>query len=245
MAISATFDTRNNGAIFEKYYRFAEQRLERAALIATDRAVTEAKGDLRTAMQAARLGGLGNAISSTSDIKKGRGVYRVGKGFRASGVLFIRTTSPRTVGAIEAYTQGADIRPRKGRYLWIPTDDVQRLVGKGKDRRRLEPGLWVQSGLDRRIGPLVRIKSVNGYPLLTVQNVGVSAAGKKRSARSRTKSGRPRKGQVAKAFIVAFIGIPYTSRAARINVRSIVRVAQGQMQNYFYQALGRDFDNAY
>lgn len=239
MRLSARISTDQFGAAFSDYYRFAEQRMERAALIATDRAAREATNDIRTAMQASRLGRLGNAIGSTSDLKKGRGVYRVGAGWRASGVVYARSKSERTLGALESYTRGAEIRPRRGRWLWIPTDEIQRLVGKGGNRRRLEPRMWQSAGLDRKIGPLEPVKSVNGNPLLVVKNVGVSAAGKKRSARSLTKSGRPRKGQVQRAFVVAFIAIPYTSRQARVDIESIVKVAQDQAGNYFFEALGR------
>lgn len=240
MALSARLQPGQRGAAFEEYYRRAEQRFERAALIATDRGAREAKEDIRGAFRASGLGRLGNAIGHTSDLAKGRGVHRfAGGGWRASGVLFVRSQSERTLGAIESYTQGATIRPRKGRWLWFPSDDIQRLVGKGKQRQRLTPALWSKSGLDTRIGPLVMIRSVNGYPLLVVQNVGVSAAGKKRSARSLTKSGRARKGQVAKQFVVAFIGIPYTARQQRVDVKNILRVTQGQLINYYQQALGR------
>ena len=41
-----------------------------------------------------------------------------------------------------AYTRGADIGPVKGRWLWIPTPEIQRLAGSGKSRRRVTPGNW-------------------------------------------------------------------------------------------------------
>jgi hypothetical protein len=75
--------------------------------------------------------------------------------------------------------------------------------------------------MDAKVGRLELIRSVDGRPLLIVRNVGVSAEGKRRSARSLTKSGRARKGQIRKEFIVAFIAIPRTARAARIDVSAI------------------------
>ncbi len=238
--ISARIDASRFDAAFSEYYRFAEQRAERAALIATDRGRTIALNRLRGDMQAAGLGGLGRAISSTSDLSRGQPVHRLPNGgFSASGGLFIRTRSERTVGAIEAYTKGAAIRPRKGRWLWFPTENIQRFVGSRANRQRLTPALWEKSGLDRRVGPLTLIRSVNGYPLLVVKNVGVAMSGQKRSARSLTKSGRARKGQVAREMVVAFIGIPFTSRQARVDVTAIMREVQQQLPQMFLDALGR------
>lgn len=237
MAISARLDPGAFQSAFSSYYRFAEQRAERAALIATDRARKIALTRLRGEMQGASLGRLGQAISSTSDLENGKGIHRTGGGgFSASGTVFIRSGSERTRGAIEAYTQGADIRPIKGRWLWIPTDNIPRLGG---GRRRLTPGTWASSGMERKIGPLVFIRAANGNPLLIVRNVGVSAAGKIRSARSLTRRGAPRRGQVAAEMIVAFIGIPRTSRAARVDVTAVMRSVQAELPSLFFQALGR------
>lgn len=225
---------------FSDFRRGAIQRMERAALVATDRAAQIAKRTIRAEMQGANLGRLGNAIDANSDLSRGDGIKRLADGgFSASGAVFIRSKSARTRGAIESYTQGASIRPVRGRWLWIPTDEIQRLGGSGKARERLTPGNWVKFGMDRKIGPLTVIRSVNGYPLMVVKNVGVSEAGSRRSARSLTRSGRARKGQVAKEFIVAFIGIPHTARAARIDVTAIMRKVQADLPRLFNEALGR------
>lgn len=233
--LSARLDTSQFGAAFSDWYRFSEQRLERAALIATDRGRSIALRSIRSQMQAAGLGRLGNAISSTSDLEQSGEVHRRGGGFSASGVVFVRSKSERTLGAIESYTRGAQIRPVRSRWLWIATDNIPRLTGK----YRMTPELYVRNGFERKIGPLVRVKSVNGYPLLVVEVAGVSNSGAKRSARSLTKSGRARKGQVAKQFVVAFYGIPHTARSARIDVTAIMREAQAQLPQLAMQALGR------
>jgi len=234
--LSARLDTSHFDAAFSDFYRFAEQRMERAALIATARGANEAKADVRAAMSSAGLGGLGNAIGDRSDLAAGRGVHRyAGGGFSASGELYIRSRSERTRGAIDSYTRGAEITPR-GRWLWIPTDQIPR-IGTGK--KRLTPATWVASGMERRIGPLVFVRSINGNPLLVVKNASVALSGKTRSARALNKNGRAKKGMVERAFIVAFIGIPRTARTARVDVGQILRVTQGQLTNYFYEALGR------
>ena len=238
MALSARLDMSRAGGAFDDWYRFAEQRMERAALIATDRAATQGKADVRAAMSSAGIGRLGNAIGSTSDLKQGGRVHRRSNGFSASGILYVRSRSERTLGAIEAYTEGANILPRKGRWLWFPSDEIRRIGGTGSEKRRLTPGNWVKFGMDRKIGPLVRVTTQSGRPLLIVKDVGVNRAGKARSARARTKRGGLRKGDVA-VSIIAFIGIPRTSREARVDVRHVLSVVQGQMPNYFAEALGR------
>ncbi len=221
---------------FASYRRFAEQRMEAAALIATDRARMIALQDIRSAMIAAGLGRLGNALGSSSDMASGAGVHRYGNGgFSASGVVFIRSGSERSRGAIEAYTQGAQIRPVRGRWLWIATDAIPRVT----NRERMTPELYRRNGFDRKIGPLTMIRSVNGYPLLVARNVGVAASGAPRSARSLTKSGRARSGQVAKEIVVCFIGIPNTARAARVDVAAICKSVSDRMPDLFFQALGK------
>jgi hypothetical protein len=235
MRLNARVERGNFDAAFSDYYRFAEQRAERAALIATKKGARIAVNNIRSAMQSAALGRLGNAIKDTSDADKGRIHRYPNGGFSASGVVFVRSKSERTLGAIEAYTQGADIKPVRGRWLWIATDALPRVTGKF----RMTPELYMKNGFDRKIGPLIRIRSVNGYPLLAVKNVGVSEAGMKRSAKSLTKAGYPRKGQVQRELVVLFIGIPRTSRAARVDVPAIMRSVAAELPALFYEALGR------
>ncbi len=194
------------------------------------------KSRVRQDMSAAGLGRLGQALGSTSDFRKGQ-VYREAGGWSASGVVYVRSKSERTVGAIEAYTRGANIRPVKSPWLWIPTDNIQRMVGRGKDRRRLTPSLWKSSGLESRIGPLEMIESVNGYPLLVVKTGAVAMTGKARSLRGRLKSGRAPKGFQNRDFIVAFIGIPFTSRTARVSISRIAREVMTQLPRLYAEAL--------
>ena len=192
---------------------------EQLALDVSDRAARQAQRAIRADMASAGLGRLGQAIGMTSDKIKGRGVYREGGVSRASGILFIRSRSPRTVGAIISYTEGSQILPVRGRFLWFPTENAQRVIGRGADRARLTPALWRQRGLDQKIGPLIRLRSVNGNPILAVRNVGVSqVAGGRTRARGLTRRGVPRRGDVLKELVVMFIGIPRTSRQARVNV---------------------------
>jgi hypothetical protein len=213
--------------------RAFDNKIQQAALRATDRAATKAKEQIRSDMAAAGLGKLGMALGSGSDLKKGGRVHRQGDGWSVSGWVFVRSGSKRSRGAIEAYTQGAEIKPRKGRWLWIPSRDIQRLVGKGRDRRRLTPALWNENGLDTRIGPLQLVPNINGRPLLVVKTGAVAATGRARSLRGRLKSGKAPRGFVNREFVVAFIGIPYTSRQARARPAEIARKVAADMSRDF------------
>ena len=193
------------------------QRLERAALVATHKASLDAKREVRAAFGSAGLGGLQNAIIQFSDLEKGK-VYRRGKdGFSASGGLAINTTNERTVGAIISYTEGAEIAPIKGRWLWFSTNEIPRKVG----RQRMTPELYKKSGLEQSMGELVYVRGINGRPLLVIKNAAVG--GPRGLVGKRNKSGGLRKGFQEKAFVVAFIGIPRTSRQRRVDVLQIVQ----------------------
>ena len=101
----------------------------------------------------------------------------------------------------------------------------------------MTPELYVKNGFEQKIGALVYVKSVNGNPLLVVKSASVALSGRTRSAKSRTKTGLLKKGQGAKEFIVAFIGIPRTSRAARVDVSAVMRSVQAELPNLFLKAL--------
>ncbi|WP_156313491.1 hypothetical protein [Erythrobacter sp. SG61-1L] len=220
---------------YRQYQQLLDRRREAAALIASERAAQLGKTETRRAMQGGRLGRLGQAIEATSDYRKGTVHRQSGGGFSTSGIVYVRTKSDRTVGAIEAYTEGADIKPVRSRWLWIATDDIPRVTG----RYRMTPQKWKDGGFDSKIGPLEIVPSVNGNPLLVVKNVGVNIAGRKRSARSLTRRGTLRKGQIEKKFLVAFIGIPRTSRSARVNIAAVRYAIRQKLPQIYLDALGR------
>ena len=226
--------------VFSDVERFARARSEAAALEATKNGARRAVLRIRDEMKSAGLGRLGNALGNSSDLEKRGAVYRRGDGFSASGVVFVRSKSERSRGAIESYTQDStQISPVRGRWLWIPTEAMQRVAGKGKAKRRLTPGNWQQLGMESKLGPLRYLKSVNGWPLLAVENVGVSKTGASRSARSLTKKGYARKGQVKRELLVCFVAIPRTSRQARVDAPAIMRSVAAELPALFNEALGR------
>jgi hypothetical protein len=206
--------------------RAFENSIQQDALRATDRAAASAKTRIRTEMAAAGLGRLGNALGSGSDLKQSGVVHRRGDSWSASGWVFVRSGSKRSRGAIEAYTEGANIRARNpSGLLWFPTDDIMRYArvplpssgGNSSGRVRLTPKLWDRT-YAARFGRLFRIGNT-----LFVKNATLSLAGKPRSLKARTKRGKVPKGQVGRELIAAFIGIPQTSRSARIDPRAIVQ----------------------
>jgi hypothetical protein len=204
---------------FKEFERYCTQRLEKAALRATQRAAKQATNDVRAAMRSAGLGRLSNAIGSGSDLTKTGTVHREGERFSASGWIHIRGRSPRTLGAIESFTEGTEIGPKRGKWLAIVTQQIQQKVG----RKRMTPDLYRSSGLEQKLGPLVFIQTSPTEALLVVENVSVDKFARAgRRARALPKSGRARGARRKADFIVAFVLIRRTSRAARVNPNQII-----------------------
>lgn len=206
----------------EAYRRDVQQRLERASVRTVDTVARRGRAEIRERMAGAGLGRLGNAVGASADEAV---VRSTGDRFSVSARFFARSRSERTLGTLAAYGQGADIAPVRGRWLWVATDNIPRV----SKRERLTPALWRENGLDKRIGPLIMIRSVNGFPLLAVESVGVDISGRRRSAKSLTKGGGPRKGQVRRDLVIAFVGIPRTSRAARVNITEILEGIRAEL----------------
>lgn len=236
--MSGTSVTIGRPGQFEQFRRFAVRALEQASLRATDRAAREAVRNIRADMRRAKLGRLGNAIGAGSDKAKTGAVYRRGKEeFSASGWLHIRGRSERTLGVIEAYTEGADIRPRKGAWLWIPTQQVQQKVG----RQRMTPALYQKAGFEERLGPLVFIQRSPAEAWLIVENVSVDKFGRHgRRARRLPKSGRARGARRKADFVVAFVGLRRTSRAARIDPTTIIAAAAARVPDFLGEELAKE-----
>lgn len=227
-------------AYVDQYFDGVTRDLEGALLRATQQGARRLKNSIRQAMAGAGLGRLGKAFGDTSDLAKG-GIQRrySNGGFSASGTVYVRSKSDRTLGAIQSYVEGSTIAPVRGRWLWIPTDAMQRVAGQGKNKRRLTPGNWAELGMEAKLGPLRYLKSVNGWPLAAVENVGVSATGAARSARSLTKRGMARKGQVRKELLVCFVAIPRTSRAARIDIQALLNQVAGELPALIRNEIGK------
>jgi hypothetical protein len=231
--VKLNLDTR---LFLSAYKGFVIPEFQRAALTATDRARTIAQNDLRAAMRGAGLGRLPNAIGSSSDKSKGRGIHRTPTGFSASGTVYVRGESERTRGAIEAYTEGANILPLKGQWLWIATPEIP----SRSARKRMTPALYRSSGLEAKIGPLIFVRGrTSNEALLIVKNVTVDRAGRSGKARRLPKRGAVGATRVKKDSIIAFIGIKRTVRTARVNPRAIFAQVQRQLPALFEAAINK------
>lgn len=225
-------------AEFNEFRRNGIQIIERAAIASVGKIAARGKSVIRSDMAGAGLGRLGNAIGASSDADTGQVKRFPGEDFKTRALFFARTRSPRTLGALEAYTQGATITPRRGRWLWIATPEAGRLIGSGRNRRRMTPDEYRKGG--EKLGPLVFLRAPNGSPLLAVRNVGVSAVGARGGrARSLTKKGLPRKGDRSREIVVLFVGIPHTSRAARVDLTAIFRSLRSDLATEFDRQLAK------
>lgn len=220
--------------LYRDLERSIRQKAEQALLQSSHEAGRIASSRIKRAMGAAGLGRLGNAIDASSDLEKGGRVHRSPRGVSASSAIHLKTRSERTVGAIKAYTEGATIRPRGGGWLWIPSPELQRRVKGGK---RVTPANWRASGLEQRIGPLVKIPGKHaGEVLLIVPAVTVRQEGRP-SPRRLPKSGKARAGRVLRENFVAFTGIRSTSRQARVDPHAIIDGVRREMPALLARAL--------
>lgn len=225
---------RPSPGVLQNYRRFAIQRSEKAALIATDRASAGSKLGDRQDMASAGLGRLGFALGSGSDLQKNGKVHRFGaSGFRASGWVFVRSRSERTLGTIQIYSEGGSILPTKG-WLWMPTGNVPKRVG----RYKMTPKRYMASPLASSIGPLVQIPGRHdGEALLVVRNVTTRLSGRPNPRRA-PRSGRARAGREVQDMIVMFVGIRRTSRTQRVDPAARHRQQQALLPTYWHEAIG-------
>ncbi|BAI95838.1 hypothetical protein Sj15T_01770 [Sphingobium sp. TA15] len=207
-------------AQFRELERQIREKAESALLKASHQGGKIAVGRIQGAMARAGLGRLGNAVEASSDLEKGGRLHRSSaREVSASSAVHLKSRNERTVGAIEAYTRGANIRPRNARWLWIPSPELQRRVKGGG---RVEPSNWKSSGLEQRIGPLVQIPGKHsGEVLLIVPAVTVATSGKARPRRL-PKRGGVRPGRELRENFIAFTGIRSTSRQARVDPLQII-----------------------
>lgn len=220
---------------FDEFERRAREALKAAALRGTDRAARQATTGVREQMRGAGLGRLANAVGGGSDLRKGRGVHEKAGGFSASGWINVRGGSERTRGAIEAYTQGATITGRNGSWLAIATDEIPKRAG----RQRMTPKLYAAMGLEQRIGPLIFLKSKRpGEALLVVRNVTTDRFG--RAGRARAFKGRLGATREHRPFIIAFVLVRTTTRAARFNPTTAVAAATAMLPALIAEELRKE-----
>lgn len=218
-----------------RFRRATLERLGQAAARASDTAGRRAKEDIQTAMEVARLGRLKGAVSYTSNRRRGkvpsltleRGRFRVGALVYARG-------SERSLGAFQAYSEGATIRSRRGGWLWIATDAIPRRAG----RFRMTPARYRALGFEERIGPLVPIPGRSpGERLLIVKDVTVHRI-RGNQARRLPKRGSIGATRERRDVIVAFVGIRMTARQRRFEPLDVVRAWGRRLPHLIRAELG-------
>lgn len=207
-----------------------QHAMNTAAHIATDRASREAQQQIRSAMRSAGLGKLTQAVGQTSSLRK-----RAGTPY---GVIYAKGgDESRAGGALEAYSQGATITARSGKWLAFPTRAVQRMVGKGRGRRRLTPSLYKSSGLEASLGRLHFRPAGNGMAYLIARNVTLHP----RTGRAKAAGTRAPRTRIPAKEVIVFVLIRFTRRAKRFDKDSIVSAEAARVPDYLAEELLRLF----
>lgn len=198
-----------------------QQLLTRVAGGVNDDKTKAAQQRQRSAMQAAQLGRLGNAVK----VKTGRSRDQHGEP-NAFGVIYADNGDKSRAGqALLAYSEGTTIAPIRGAWLWYQTDKLartSRIPGAGR-AGRLTPERYAAMGSP--LGPLQFARITPRFAKLYVEVADINvktgravAAGRRRS-RTRVRTER----------VTLFFGIKNTRRAQRYDAARIVAQAHGEI----------------
>lgn len=196
----------------------------RIGLRVTDRASKVGRANVQRSMKGARLGRLGNAVGQTSALRKGN----LGARDHPWGAFYARGGDrTRAGGALEAYSQGANITP-EGEWLAFPTRAVPRVLNVNGRRQRLTVELYNQSSLVQSLGPLVFVQKSATKAFYIVNRVTVSA----KTGRAQRDSGRKTRTRIRQRAIIVFNAIKRTTRAKRIDKNRDAAEAMRQMPGW-------------
>jgi hypothetical protein len=199
-----------------------------AAVIATDRASREAQQAVQAKIRGVGLGNLARAVGHTSTkIQRTPG--------DPYGVIYAKGgDESRAGGALEAYSQGATIRPGPGhQWLAIPTNAVPKFISIGGQRRRLTPDLYLRSGLMTSIGRLEFRPLGNNEAIWVIKRVSLSP----KTGRAKALGPRPNRTRVVQKEVVAFVGRRVTRRARRYDKDGTVGFFARRVPAYMIEAL--------
>lgn len=200
--------------------------LNRAKVIATDRAAKDAREALATTIRSVGLGRLSNAVGFTSSKRQGRG----SSSDDAYGVVYARGGDDSLAGgALESYTRGATIRANNRQWLAYPTGAIPQRVG----RRRTTPILYSLSKSYGSIGSLIFKPIKPDLALLVIKKVTLSP----KNGRARKAGKNPSKTRVNADEVVAFVLIRITRRAARFDKDATVFMIAKRVPQYLQEAL--------
>lgn len=210
-----------NLAQMDRNLRERERQVSAAASTVVQAKTRDAQQRQRTAMRAAGLGGLANAVK----VKTGRSKDRRGAD-NAYGVIYADNGDESRAGqALKAYSQGTTIQPVRGAWLWYQTDKIRRTAKVPGDTRR---GRMTPERYRRQGSPLGPLKFALLNPRLAKLYVEVADISVKTGLASRPGKGRPRT-KVRTNRVTIFFGIKNTRRAQRYDPQAIVRQSHGEI----------------
>ena len=210
-----------NLAQMDRNHADLERRVTRAAGDVVQVKTRQAQQRQRTAMRAAQLGGLANAVK----VKTGRGKDRKGND-NAYGVIFADNGDDSRAGqALQAYSRGTTIVPIKGNWLWYQTDAIRRTAKIPGDTKR---GRMTPERYRRQGSPLGKLEFAQLSPRLAKLFVELADISVKTGLASRPGKGKPRT-KVRTKRVTIFFGIKVTRRGQRYDPQGIVRQSFGEI----------------
>lgn len=209
-----------------------EKDIRRAALVTTDRQSKGGQRRIQAKIKSVGLGRLGGAVGQTSALKR-RQTSRKDSPY---GVVFARGgDESQGGGVLEAYSRGANIRPRRGEWLWISTRAVPKYVSLGGRRLRLTPEIYRATGLVAKIGPLVFIQKSSNRAVYLIKRVTTSP----KTGRAQRDTGRKLRSRIRQEAVVAFVGIRNTRRAQRFDKDREAAAEHARGPDYMAEELAR------
>ena len=146
--------------------------------------------------------------------------YYRNKGWDAASLVYSKAPH-----IIEGH-MGSTIKPRKGRFLAIPTENVP----KGRFGRRITPKKWPT----RTYGPLQFVAARNGRPAMLVATGLTYSQKRQRFYKSRSKKAKM---GVGTSTVVMFFLVPQVKLRRRLNIKRYIESAKGKLQNNIVEGI--------
>lgn len=198
--------------------RFFTERFLKAAKESLASVGKSVERDLEAATEAAGLGRLSRAWNSRVYPKTGLA--------QAPSVSIYPKGKTRTLGAILAYSRGAEIKGKSGQWLAIPLPAAGPKRA-GRNAAALTPREWERrTGLKLRLIPGRRGK--NGLLVLDEAKV-------LKSGRARLETDRRRAAGKANTSVPIFVLVPRVTVRKRFDIAAVTRPAPGRLAADFIQ----------
>lgn len=136
----------------------------------------------------------------------------------AKAADLVYTKAPKI---IDAFDVGATIKPKAGRYLAIPTDNVRR----GRDGHKMNPASFAEAGIELRFVPPGRGRR---YGMLVVDDFQITKAGNPRFRNISKRTGRRLGNDMT---VVMFWLVPRTKLPKRLDLATHRRSTEADLFN--------------